>query len=316
MKRALLIGINDYFSNPLSGCVNDASSLSELLEKNEDVTPNFDCQLLTGDSTNIIDQSIMDERIEALFAHEADVVLFYFSGHGGYSDVLGGYLVSQNHQNVPMNHIISRANSAAKEKRIKEIIIILDCCHSGAIGSNYLTGSNELAIHEGIAILTASRSTQYSMEIGNSGVFTSLIIDALNGGAADALGNVSISSAYGYADQALGAWDQRPLLKANLSKLTAIRKCLPKIELTDLDTLLLFSDPFDHYMLDSSFEYTCEEADSNNVRVFKSLQRCWAAGLVKPVGEEYMYWAAMNNKSCILTPLGRYYWSLKQDNKI
>ncbi|MBM7840937.1 hypothetical protein JOC54_004231 [Alkalihalobacillus xiaoxiensis] len=154
------------------------------------------------------------------------------------------------------------------------------------------------------------------MEVGNSGVFTSLILDALDGGAADPLGNVSVSSTYGYTDQALGACDQRPLLKANLSKLTALRKCLPKIKLSDLDTLLLFQTPFDHYYLDSSYEHSCENANDENVLILKSLQRCCSAGLVKPEGEDHMYYAAINNKSCVLTPVGRHYWSLRKSNKI
>ena len=39
-------------------------------------------------------------------------------------------------------------------------------------------------------------------------------------------------------------------------------------------------------------------------------------GLVCPVGEEHMYYAAMNSKSCKLTPLGQHYWNLVKSGKI
>jgi hypothetical protein len=39
-------------------------------------------------------------------------------------------------------------------------------------------------------------------------------------------------------------------------------------------------------------------------------------GLVAPVGEEHMYYAAMNSKSCKLTTLGAQYWRHVQSGKI
>ena len=44
------------------------------------------------------------------------------------------------------------------------------------------------------------------------------------------------------------------------------------------------------------------------------LQRCRAAKLVEPVGEDHMYYAAMNSRSCALTPLGRHYWRMASNN--
>ena len=39
-------------------------------------------------------------------------------------------------------------------------------------------------------------------------------------------------------------------------------------------------------------------------------------GLVVPVDEEHMYFAAMNSKSCRLTKLGAHYWRLANELKI
>ena len=42
----------------------------------------------------------------------------------------------------------------------------------------------------------------------------------------------------------------------------------------------------------------------------KTLQALARIGFVEPVGEEHMYYAAMNSKPCKLTLLGTYYWLL------
>jgi hypothetical protein len=42
------------------------------------------------------------------------------------------------------------------------------------------------------------------------------------------------------------------------------------------------------------------------------LQRLNRVGLVIPVDADAMYWAAINEKSCKLTPLGKHYWSMSK----
>jgi hypothetical protein len=60
--------------------------------------------------------------------------------------------------------------------------------------------------------------------------------------------------------------------------------------------------------------------DSSNikehVKIFKILQKMESVNLVAPTGEEHMYFAAMNNKSCHLTTLGKRYWDLVKKEKI
>jgi hypothetical protein len=36
MRKALLVGINNYPTSPLTGCVNDANSIANVLESNGD----------------------------------------------------------------------------------------------------------------------------------------------------------------------------------------------------------------------------------------------------------------------------------------
>ena len=47
MRRALVIGIDNYKDHELHGCVNDARSMAEVLECHGDGEPNFTVKLLT-----------------------------------------------------------------------------------------------------------------------------------------------------------------------------------------------------------------------------------------------------------------------------
>ena len=55
-------------------------------------------------------------------------------------------------------------------------------------------------------------------------MFTSLVLGALDGGAPDILGHVSVPAVYAYVEAALGAWDQRPLFKSHVSRVLPLRK--------------------------------------------------------------------------------------------
>ncbi len=331
MRRALLVGIDDYPSAPLSGCVNDAQAMAALLSKHEDGSPNFDCRLLVAPPAATT-SGVLYKHIEQLFAHEADVALLYFSGHGTENN-LGGYLVTpdakQYREGVSMTDVLKLAN----DSKAKEVVIILDCCNSGTLGGVPVLGdANEVAVlREGVSILTASRSTQLSYEVAVDedgdkvqGLFTALVCGALDGGAADVVGNVTVASVYAYVDQSLGAWEQRPLLKAHVAKLTSLRRCKPLVSLETLRMLPRWFNAldFDH-PLDPSYEPSphgqrkkLEDRHEEHERIFKCLQDLRDAKLVVVVGEEHMYYAAMNSTSCRLTPLGVHYWRLANEGRI
>lgn len=94
----------------------------------------------------------------------------------------------------------------ADQSRAKEVVILLDCCFSGNLGNPPMVNNAKASLREGISILTAGRGDQPSVETGGGGLFTSLVVDALEGGAADLLGNVSAPAIYSYVEAALGAW--------------------------------------------------------------------------------------------------------------
>jgi hypothetical protein len=322
MRKALVVGINNYPSNSLNGCISDASALGHIIEINGDGSPNFDVRL----ETNIETKSDLKKKIVNLFEGDADTALFYFSGHG-FINGIGGYIVTPDFkeydEGVSMDEILKIVN----DSKIKDKIIILDCCHSGTMGTPSIQGGNTTHIAEGVSILTASQKDEFAMEINGHGIFTNLLLDALKGGAADLRGHITPGSIYAYIDQALGAWEQRPVFKTNITRFTSLRIVNPQVSLDVLRKIIeYFPEPNYNFSLDPSFEDTNAinvehnviepYATSENVAKFKHLQKFQSVGLVIPVDADYMYFAAMNSKSCRLTALGYHYWRLVKDKRI
>ena len=316
MRRALIVGIDDYPKAPLQGCVKDAQNMCDVLAANEDGSPNFECRTLLAPKCDVT-RVVLKENIKELFAYEAEVALFYFSGHGIVNN-LSGYIVTQDYQvydeGVPMSEILAFANNS----RTHEVVIILDCCHSGALGESPVIKEDHSVLRLGVSVLTASGASQPAAEVeGRGGVFTSLVCDALNSGASDVLGNVTVAAVYAYVEQMLGAWEQRPLFKSLVSKLIPLRRCNPVIDIAILRLIpQYFPGPNSEFPLDPSFEPDAEPRNQENERIFSHLQKYRATRLLVPIGEEHMYFAAMNRKSCKLTPLGQFYWNLAKGRKL
>lgn len=318
MRRALMVGIDRYDNYPaasLRGCVNDARRIANILSHHYDGSPNFSCQLLLSPPGSVT-RAALRRGIQLLFQDDPEVALFYFSGHGTVNN-LGGYLVTRDarsyDEGVGMTDVLTYANRS----RAREVVIIIDSCHSGAFGQLPAINNETAILREGVSVLTASRESQAAVEIGGEGLFTSLVYDALEGGAADIVGDITAAAIYSYVDQALGPWDQRPLYKSHVSKLLKIRRAEPVIEPTILRLLpTIFKSPTEEYKLDPSYEPTIEPRNEENERIFRNLQQYNRAGLVVPVGEEDMYYAAINSKSCKLTRCGQFYWRVVTSNKI
>lgn len=315
MRRALIVGINNYPTSPLAGCVNDANAIATILESNGDGSPNFGIRNMTSENVTVT-RSVLREAIEQLFSSDSEMALLYFSGHG-YIKSTGGYLVTTDakkyDEGVSMDEILSLANhSKARNK-----VIIFDCCHSGAMGTPSINGMGLAQLSEGLSVLTASRDTEYALERDGAGVFTSLLIDALKGGAADIRGNITPGSLYAYVDEALGAWDQRPIFKTNVTSFSPIRRISPKVPFETLRMITTyFPTPESGHSLNPTYEDTEATAISENVKIFKDLQKFQSVGLVVPVDAEFMYFAAINSTSCRLTALGYQYWRLVNEKKL
>jgi hypothetical protein len=319
MRRALCVGIDEYAFGPLRGCVSDANRMEAVLAKNHDGSPNFECKTLVapiGYGTEVVTRTVLRDHVSRLFRDPAEVALLHFSGHGAVND-LDGYLVTQDaaryDEGVAMGDVLKLAN----ESKADEVVILLDCCFSGNLGNPPAFVNSKAVLREGISILTAGRGDQPSVEAEGGGLFTSLVVDALDGGAADLLGAVSASAIYAFVEAALGAWDQRPLFKSHVSRVLALRCCFPPVDRAILRQLpTLFPLPAEDMALNPSYECTSPNADPENVVVFGDLQKLNRIHLVNPVGAEHMYDAAIQSKGCRLTSTGRYYWRLAKSGRI
>ena len=315
MRRALIVGIDNYPGVPLDGCVNDARAMGAVLETQDDGSPNFHVLLMTSPDDKVTKPNLR-KAIEKLFATECEIGLFYFSGHGFVGTVDGNIVTEdfeKHDEGIGMIEILNLANNSL----VKNKVIIFDCCYSGNMGTPNIRDGGVAQLSEGLTVLTASRDSEVAMEQGGGGVFTQLVVAALQGGAADLRGHITPGSIYAYVDQALGAWDQRPIFKTNVSQFTSLRQVPPQVPLETLRKLVdYFPAPQDEHALDPSYEDTEKRHDPENVKVFKDLQKMEGVGLVVPVGEEHMYYAALHSRACKLTALGAQYWRLANERKL
>jgi hypothetical protein len=317
MKRALFVGIDKYPKIPLTCCKSDASALADILECNEDGSPNFSNRILL----DIKKKGELKNAIKKCFSGDVEVELFYFSGHG-VIDAIGGYLVTPDYEQddwgVSMQEILSIVNKS----NCKNKVVILDCCHAGYLGKVCVSEQSVEVIQEGVTILTASKSDESAYGKDGQSVFTKLLLEALEKGAADITGHITASGIYAYIDKALGPWDQRPVYKTNITQFMPLRTIYPQVELSILRRIPeYFVNPDDEYPLDPSFEDTNSPdiehkliqpySNPTNIRIFKELQKLANVGLVAPCGgENHMYYAAINSKSCKLTSSGQRYWRI------
>jgi hypothetical protein len=324
MRIALIVGINYYeHGSSLYGCVNDAYSVKAALDRHDGGSVNFDCRLLTGAGpAEMVRRGQLKDQISELFKADAEIALFYFAGHG-HIEATGGYLLtsdaSRGDEGVSLSEILNMANnSPAKNK-----IIILDSCHSGIAGTPPETG-HLASLSEGLTVLTASTKDQYASEENDRGVFTTLLVDALNGSAANLTGDITPGSIYAHIDQSLGAWEQRPVFKTNVKQFVSLRKTTPAITIEDLRMITaLFPAPGHSFQLDPTFEPEMKGRDEGmpkpieeNTRKFSILQKYNRLNLLVPNGVAHMWNAAMESKSCSLTALGEHYRRLVEKNRI
>ncbi len=324
MRIALIVGIN-YYENgsSLFGCVNDARAVKEVLERHDDGEVNFDCILRTGtDPSNRILRGKLKDDIKKLFNTEAEIALLYFAGHG-HIEATGGYLLTtdamRGDEGVSLSDILLLANASPATNKV----IILDSCHSGIAGTPP-TGGQLATLAEGLTVLTASTQDQYATEENGRGVFTTLLIDALNGSSANLTGDITPGSVYAHIDQSLGAWEQRPVFKTNVKQFVSLRKVLPPITTSDLRRLAeFFPSPGFEFSLDPTYEPEMKGRDSGmpdpnpeNTQIFATLQCYNRLNLLVPVNAPHMWNAAMESKACRLTALGEHYRRLVQKNRI
>ena len=177
--------------------------------------------------------------------------------------------------------------------------------------------SNRAELTEGLTVLTASGVDQYASERNGAGLFTTLLVNALSGAAANLIGEVTPGAAYAHIDQSLSAWEQRPVFKTNVKRFVSLRRVAPPIELGELRQLAeLFPVAGHEFRLDPSFEPEGPSPDPTHTRIFRVLQKYNRVNLLVPVGAPHMYHAAITSQSCRLTVLGEHYRRLCERGRI
>jgi len=326
LRRALIIGIDDYQVSPLTGCVADAQGMASLLARHQGGGRNYDVRVVTSDTATINRQDLRTCLAE-LFEHARDApILFFFAGHGAQTP-WGVELVTQDcarHSlGVSMNDIITLANDSPA----REVTVILDCCFSGDVAN--LPGLQAAAVAqafrldravlgENVTVLAASRATQPSAEIpgGGQGAFTQLLLEGLDGAAADHLGEVTPLSLYAFASRAFGAWEQRPVFKSHVSQASALRVCHPALDAELLRQLPVYFPTADARVAMSPAhegegrplaEGAPRTAEQTAFDYFKQLRN---ASLLTTDDDEDLYFAALESHEVYLTAMGRYFWKL------
>jgi hypothetical protein len=329
-RRALIVGVNTYpAGGDLHGCVGDAKAISEVLARHKDGGKNFDCNVWldrTPDGTPITRPKFRS-ALQELFKFDGDVLL-YFSGHGFLSET-GGMLCTSDATaddwGIPMQEVVDLSlHSGARQ-----ILLILDCCHSGAIANaaafNSGVARNPLAIlRENMTVIAASRASEAAIEAGGHGLFTGALLDALEGGAADHMGVVTAPALYTYASRRFTAWEQRPVYKTSATEVLSVRECEPLIARLQLQQLpRLFPTADYKYRLDPEYEPEDEHGNVNEpvnaekVEIAQLLKSYRDAGLLKPSDPKLqLYWVARRGETVELTPRGREYWWLVVNDKI
>lgn len=330
MRKALVVGIDDYAISPLDGCVNDAIQIGSLLETNGDGSPNFSVRTLTSNNSHVT-SAVLHDALKELFSGDAETALFFFAGHGVINlETNAGYIVTQDGRRpswgCSLSEILNLANGAYPT--IKSTVIILDSCHSGYAGEVAGLGNDAQIsmIGNGVTILTACHRQGVAGELNGQGVFTDILIDGLRGSSADICGKITPASVYAHVDQTLGPWEQRPIYKANVQTFVVLRQVAPKIPLEVMRRLPdIFPDPTSVAALDPSYEpdrgdeaskFAHIAVDPDHVRLYRELQMCNRHGLVVPVDQPHMWHAAIYSTGCKLTALGAHYRKLAEMKRI
>lgn len=217
-RTALLIGNSSFvYSNqlpPLESPIQDVKSLSAVL-KREDIG-GFD---QVEERVNLDYHTLREELANFFYNRQRDdFLLLYYSGHGklNHSGKLFLTAVDTDPDRLNVNGISSRFLSELMEEcRAKTIILLLDCCYSGAFARDGSKSGVNQDINakvqfdggSGRAILTATSSTQLAWtgevldgEIQPS-LFTRFLVQGLDSGEADRDKNglITLDEWYEYA---------------------------------------------------------------------------------------------------------------------
>lgn len=223
--EAIVIGIDNYKRDPLRWCVYDADQISEVL-----TMPEYGFNVVKLMDNEATTQRLL-EKIDQAFSSEADIILFYLSGHG-WKTPYGVFLAT--HDCKPLQEGLDldflRRVVQTRSRQGRAIVLILDCCHSGAasikdsnrqiVSARSADIASAIPVQKGSVVLAACREDQIASESFNlrHGVFTYYLLEGLLGGAADSQGEVTVTGLYDYASRILlRMLKQTPVFQGDIS---------------------------------------------------------------------------------------------------
>src|SRR5215472_9680437 len=196
-RHAVLIASSHFPSEPrLAGLrcpENDVDGMARVLSMPE-------CGLFSPENIHVLKNRPQNEVLLTLNrvlqqALKEDFVLIYYSGHGK-PDQIGRLHLATSDTNldilaatsIPVETIRSFIDVSAARK----IVMILDCCYSGAVGNAFLRGDVNQQLQafsqsRGIYVLTASTGLQVAQEKEGDqfGLLTKHVIEGISGCGAD-----------------------------------------------------------------------------------------------------------------------------------
>ena len=315
-RKALIIGINKY-DNPnakLRSCENDASQMHQLLCKHEDETANFDAQL----QLNLTCEQLRKQVLNLLKPQRAPShALLYFSGHG-YVNASGGFLVGKDYSKEDIGISMDWLAEQIQASGIPQITLIFDCCHAATYGQMESEGRLLSSLPENVTLLAAVRGDDVAQEGPRHGKFTQILLQGLEGAAADVLGRVTAASLYSMADAVLTPWQQRPVFKSFVTAMEPLRQCHPTVDKQQLIELNGY-DFFKERNRKKQLKPSCVCTDTEKKRsmeAFVRLSEFQRAGLIQCNHGRTVYEAALRGETCELTPLGHFFLELLDKNRI
>jgi uncharacterized caspase-like protein len=216
-RFALLIGNSNYRDPELVKLLapaDDTVDLARVLENPQ--ICDFRVQTFRDQTADKLRREI--EKFLLRDRQRDDLLLLYFSGHG-ITDLEGQLYFAAadtelDHHQVLQSSAISAkfVNELMSQSRSRRIVLLLDCCHSGAFKEGMLAkggegaGAIEQLQGQGRIVLTASNALQYSFEGdvvrggGTRSIFTHVLAQGLETGDADQDGDgrYSIDDLYSY----------------------------------------------------------------------------------------------------------------------
>jgi WD40 repeat protein len=188
----LAVGVNDYKAVPkLGGAVNDANEFEGTLQKySKPLFSKYESKkVLDKDATREGILKGLDWLQEKQTA--SDIAVVYFAGHG---DVNNGefYLLPQDTD--PKDMAKTALSRAEFKKRMQvlpgRVVVVLDACHSGAIGLLFDDVSRQLVDEDcGVVVICAASPKQLAQEKKN-GFLTLALMEGLSGKAGKRDGRV------------------------------------------------------------------------------------------------------------------------------